>query len=96
MRLLNFFVQHPVLLGGREPKQPSTKGKEKNKHGEYPPYTQSTTAASLVLSVTAIPGSLHKKVAFAFVARDGRCSLELRASLFEAAEFLKKVTPDTR
>jgi hypothetical protein len=33
-------------------------------------------------------------MAFAFVARDGRCSLELDASFFEAAEFLKKVAPD--
>jgi hypothetical protein len=35
-------------------------------------------------------------VAFAFVARDGSCSLELRTRLFEAAEFLKKVATDAR
>ena len=48
----------------------------------------------LLLAVAASPGSLQKKVAFAFVARNGRCSLELGTSLFEAAEFLKKVATD--
>lgn len=50
----------------------------------------------LLLLVAVNAGSLHQKLAFAFVSRHGRCSFEVSTSLFEATEFLKKVAADAR